>query len=202
MVTAQDVLRRRRAPAHRAPSGFRLRSVTIGGILTSALLVGVGAFLGLTSTGSTYAFFNGSGTSPSSTVTAGSMALRVGAAGSEAASYTIPSAAWSSLLPGDTVRQQVSVKVTNSPSRVSSGLNIRTTAPVPAGFELRVQKGVCTAGVLTGTPLSTADVGFGTWSASETSPVCVQVTLRADVPNSLQTSTVGPIGMIVTAKQQ
>lgn len=202
MAARPATSRRRGAPAHRADDRVRLRSVTLGGMLTSVLLVGAGAFLGLTGSGTSYAYLLGSGTTPTSTVSAGSMELSLGAAGAEAAAYPIPSAAWSGLLPGDAVRQQVSVKVTNSPSRVSSALSVTTTTAVPAGFEIRVQKGACTAGVLTGTPLSTASVGVGTWTASEVSPMCVQVSLRNDAPNSLQSSTMGSIGMIVTAKQQ
>lgn len=202
MVITRFARNSRREPAHRAATRSRGRSVTVGSILTSALLIGGGGILGLTGGGSTYAFFTESGEAPSTSVTAGSMDLNIGDVGSESASYTIPSASWSNLLPGDTVRQQVSVKVTNTPSRVSSALSIRTTAAVPAGFELRVEKGACTAAVLTGTPLSTADVAIGTWTASETSLVCVQITLRTDAPNSMQSSTTGSIGMIVTAKQQ
>ncbi len=193
--------RTRRQPAHRAGTSKRGRFVTLSGILTSTAIIGSGAFLGLTSVGGTYAFWDGSSNVGAPVVGSGDMALAVGVAGSESASYTIPSTAWSSLLPGESVRQQVSVKVNNNPSRISSALVITTTDAVPTGFELRVQKGACPGAALAGTPLSTSELSFGTWGPAETSAMCVQVTLRNDAPNSTQTFTTPSIGMTVTAKQ-
>ena len=191
----------RRTPAHRAEFPVRKRFAVVGGILTSTAIIGGCAFLGLTGVGGTYALWDGSSSLSAPPIHAGTMALAVGVAGSESASYTIPSGAWSNLLPGDSVRQQVSVKVNNTPSTLSSNLKIKSSVAVPAAFELRVQKGACT-GVLTGTPLSTTDVSIGTWTATETSIVCVQVSLRSDAANAVQGTSMGTIGFTVTAKQQ
>jgi|GEM_PF-6922712 len=194
--------RRRRVAAHRADTRPHARIASLGGILTTTAIVGGGAFLGLVGIGGTYAFWDEAAQVAAPEVDSGSMELSVGLSGSETASYTIPSAAWSTLLPGDSVRQQVSVKVNNSPARLSSALTIKTNAAVPAGFELRVAKGACSGGVLTGTPLSTTDVSFGTWTSSETSLVCVQVSLRSDAANATQGTSTGTIGMTLTAEQQ
>ncbi len=194
--------RRRRKPAHRANTSSRRRLISIGGVLTTTSIVGAGAFFGLAGVGGTYASINDSANSSGGTVTAGSMALAVGVSGSQGASYTIPSTTWSNLFPGESGRQQVSVKVTNNPARVSSTMTIRTTATVLEGYELRVQKGTCPATALIGTALSIADVSFGLWGPAETSVVCVEVKLSANAPNTTQNTTVAPIGMIITAKQQ
>lgn len=202
MSQALTTTRRRRKPAHRAETPTRSRLASIGGLLTTTAIIGVGAFLGLSGVGETYASLNDSATSSGATISAGSMALAVGVAGAEGAAYTIPPTAWTNLFPGDSVRQQVSVKVNNNPSRISSAMTIRTTAAVPAGYELRVLKGTCPVTALTGTALSITDVSFGTWGPAETSLVCVEVKLRLDAPNTAQNATVAPIGMTVTAKQQ
>lgn len=196
--------RRRSAPAHRAPVRRFARISALGGILITTVIVGGGAFFGLAGVGGTYAFWNNVTSPNAPTVSSGSMALTVGLSGAESASFMIPTAAWSNLLPGDSVKQQVSVKVANSPSRVSSGIAIRTNAAVPAWYELRIQKGACPAAavLLTGPTLSTTNMSLGTWTSSETSPVCVQISLLNTAPSGLQGTSTGTIGMTLTANQQ
>lgn len=193
-----------RTPAHREAQRPRQRFASVGGILTSTALIGGAAFIGIAGVGGTNAQWNGSAKIAAPTINSGSMALAVGSAGSESASYAIPSTAWTALLPGDAVRQQVSVKVNNSPSRVSSGITAKTSATLPTGFELRAVKGVCTSSPLTGTTnlVTPTATSLGTWTAAETAFVCVQVSLRTDAPSSLQGASTGVIAFTLKATQQ
>lgn len=178
-----------------------LRLPNVATLLTATAIIGAGSLAGLAGVDGTYAFLTDSAHSSGASVDAGSMTLSVGATGNEGAAYAIPSAAWTGLFPGDSARQQVSVKVENDPSRISSALTIRAAAALPGGFELRAQKGACPGVALAGPALSTTEVSVGTWTSAETSALCVEVKLRADAPNSAQGTTLGPLNLIVSAKQ-
>ena len=197
LTTSAHLHEARGRPANRS----RLRLPRVSSLLAATVIIGGGSLVCLMGVDGTYAFLTDSAQSSGGTVNAGSMSLSVGTAGAEGSSYTIPSTAWLGLLPGDSARQQVSVKVDNDPLRVSSAMTVRVDSALPAGFELRAQKGSCPAVALTGGALSTTDVAVGTWTSSEASSICVEVKLRADAPSSAQGTDLGPLSLIVTAKQ-
>lgn len=198
------MLVQRKKPAHRAKATARMRFASIGGLLTSAAIIGGGAFAGLTSVGGTYAFWNGSQSVSAADANSGNMSLVVG---DGSAPYVIT--AVTNLFPGDAVLRTVSVAVHNSPSTLPSALVVKvdgSSAPgyqlPPNGFIVRVKKGPCTGTPFTGgTVLGITDQTLpSTWGGSETADLCVQVELPATALQTAQGQT-DTITIYLSARQ-
>ncbi len=201
MVTST---RRRKTPAHRATPTAGMRFASMGGMLTTAAIIGAGAFLGLTGAGGTYALWDDSHGVSGPAVDSGSMSLVVGTG---SAPYTIPAA--TNLFPGDAVVSTLRLAVHNSPSTLSSAIVMKldgSSAPgyqlPPNGFVVRVKKGPCTGTPFTGgTVLGITDQTLpSTWGGSETANLCIQVELPVTAAASSQNKT-DNITLYVSARQ-
>lgn len=195
---------RRRTPAHRSVASPRARFATIGGILTSTAIIGGGAFFGLSSVDGTYALFNGSASVTAGTLNSGSMIVRVGdssAGPNPSTPYVINTSALPVMFPGDFQQGTYYVDAVNTPSTLTSDIFVRTTALVPAGFEVNIKSGAC-SGALSGYVISTSDVLLGTWGSNSTLPICVQLSVPLSAPSSTQGASSGKIEFIITAKQK
>ncbi len=204
MSQSSSTTQRRSKPAHRAETSKRMHLASIGGILTSAVIIGGGAFAGLASVDGTYALWNGSSNVGGSAVNAGSMIVRVGdsASGSNPSTpYVINTSTLPVMFPGDFQQATFYVDVDNSPSTLTSDIYIRTTTAGNNGFEMNVASGAC-SGVLSSNVISTSDVLLGNWGSQSTKPICVQLSIPSTALSSMQGKSSGTIEFIITAKQK
>ena len=162
------------ASAVPAKAGRVVRRLTARTALTSTAAVLIGVLVAAAGASGSYALWNSTAAITDTAITSGSLGLTV-KYGTDPAGATaaIPATAWSNLLPGDSVRQQLTVASTGS---AKSAVTARLSA-VTAGVEIRVALGACTATPLAGAVLTTTAAALGDFTAAASSPVCVQVTL-------------------------
>ena len=161
---------RRSSARHRAAAASR--RPTIKGMLASASAAGAASLIAVVAAGGTYALWDGQQAIPAATIASGSMGLTV----NNLASAPINTAPWSTLLPGDVVWQEVTVKNTGT---VSGIVTASTTDAGP--LLVHVKKAACSV-VIGGTSSTVSPVSLGTFTASEAATVCVQVTMPANAP--------------------
>ena len=159
---------------HRAKQGFR---PTIRGLLVSAVAIAAGSAVAVIAASGSYAKWNGQGSITSTVVTAGTLGLTV----NNASSVALSGASWSTLLPGDVVSQQVTLKNTGN---VPGVVTVSTTGSF-GSLLVNVQKGACGATIV-GTSSTVSPTNIGVFSGAETSLVCIQVTLPSGVANGVQ----------------
>lgn len=164
--------------------------------LASSAAILAGILLAVGGTAGSYALWNAAGPIADASVTTGSLGITVkygtDAAGSTAA---IPTTAWSSLLPGDFVGQEITVANTGN---ISATMSARLTATTP--YEIRVATGTCPVTQLVSTALTTSTLNYGTLAGGASSTVCVQVTLPTSAAASVQ-GTSSPFTITITGTQ-
>jgi Camelysin metallo-endopeptidase len=160
---------------HRA-HGFR---PTIRGMLISTVAIAAGSALAVFAAGGSYAKWNSGGAITSTVITAGSLGLTV----NNAATVALSGASWSTLLPGDVVSQQVSLKNTGT---VPGVVTVSTTGSFGT-LLVHAKKGACGA-TITGTSSTVSPTNIGVFAGGEVSVVCLQVTLPSSVANGVQGS--------------
>jgi hypothetical protein len=161
----------------------------------AALVAGILVAAGLAA--GSYAFLNSQATDASSvTLHRGNLALTVqygaGAAGSTA---TIPTTAWATMLPGDTVGQEFTITSTGS-----AGANLTARLSATSAWEIRIAAGTCPGTQLTSAPLTTTAVAEGTIPGGVSSVVCVQATLPTGAAAAVS-GTTAPFSIIIDATQ-
>jgi predicted ribosomally synthesized peptide with SipW-like signal peptide len=161
-------------PRHRA----RQRPV-LASLLASSVAVAVGVVVAITASGGTFALWTSTQTLSAGSVTSGSMTLTVNAATTVALSGT----AWSTLLPGDWVQKQVTLKNTGTVAATVSASTTGSFGPLL----VHAAKGAC-SGQLTGTSSTVSPTSFGTFTAGESSLACIQVSLPTSTANGAQGS--------------
>lgn len=173
------------------------RPITIRTVLTGALgmFAGVG-IAAMFATGS-YALWNRVEPITDVVVTSGDLAFTV-QSGSTAAGATtaIDATAWSRMLPGDMVSQQIVLTSTGS-----ARSDVAVSATGGAGFQLHVSKSTCAAAT-TWVSLSGTPTALGEWLGYSTSPVCVRVTLPTGAANAMQTTAAAPFTITFAATQK
>src|SRR5690554_3170914 len=147
-------------PRHRAARPAPLRSMlTVTSAVAGATLIGLGA------AGTTLALWEDSDPLNASLVKAGSMSLTVE---NQSGMYQL-AGDWKQMLPGDRFTHEVEVA---TPGTVDT--TITATANASSNFTVRVQKGACSSD-----PLELTLPSLGTWTANESSLVCIEVTLAS-----------------------
>lgn len=148
------------------------RRPTIKGMLATTSAAGAASLIAVFAAGGTYALWDGQQAISAGTITSGTTGLTV----NDLASAPIGAAPWSTLLPGDVVWQEVTVKNTGN---VSGAVTASTAGAGP--LLVHVKKAACSVAI-TGTSSTVSPVSLGTFTASEAATVCVQVTMPANAP--------------------
>lgn len=165
-------------PRHLAhPKPSRRVALTVGGMLASSSAIAGASIVAVIAAGGTYAMWNDSASLDGGTIQSGSLSLTV----NNVASYAIPAADWSKLLPGDVRRQEVTLTNTGTvPGDVSA-----STSGTYDPFLIHVAKGQCDA-TIGGQSLADAPVVLGVFAPGVPTTVCLQVTLPADAIGGAQ----------------
>lgn len=175
----------RRAPRPRL--GVRALLASTGAILAGLLVAVAGT------TGS-YALWNHAAPIADASVSSGSLGLTVkygsGAAGSTTA---IPTASWSSMLPGDYVGQQITVTSTGT---ATGNLTARLSAATP--YQIRLASGTCPSSLLSSAVLTTTAASAGSITAGASRTLCVQVALPSAATSSVS-GTSSPFTIVIEA---
>ncbi|MEO7146799.1 MAG: hypothetical protein ABIW81_01310 [Terrimesophilobacter sp.] len=167
----------------------RLTLPSAKGMLITATMVAGAAVLGVSAAGGSFASWRVADNIAPSSVSSGSLNITV----NDVSSYALDGTAWSQLIPGDVVSQQVSVKNTGT---ASATISASTTAPSDA-IDVRVQAGAC-SGTITGPSSTTTPTTLaGTMLGGDTITVCVQVSLT---PSAVQNQS-APFTVVFTATQ-
>lgn len=166
-----------RKPRHRATQGFGVRAA-----LASAAAILAGILLAVAGTSGSYALWNSAAPIADATITSGSLNITVKyGAGTAGATAAIPTAAWSSMLPGDFVGQEITVANTGN---IAATMSARLTATTP--YEIRVAPGTCPSTLLTTTALTTSALNYGTMPGGTNTVACVQVLLPTTAAAGVQ----------------
>lgn len=167
----------------------RLTLPSARGMLITATMVAGAAVLGVSAAGGSFATWRVSDNIAPSTISSGSLNITINGV----SSYALDGTAWSQLIPGDVVSQQVSLKNTGT---AAATISASTSAPSGA-IDVRVQSGAC-SGVIAGPSSTTAPTTLaGTVAGGATIAVCIQVSLT---PTATQSQT-APFTMAFTANQ-
>jgi hypothetical protein len=180
-----------RKPRHRKAKPFGIRAA-----LASAGAIFAGILIAVAGTTGSYALWNSAAPIADASITSGTLGITVkygsGAAGSTAA---IPTAAWSSLLPGDFVGQEITVANTGN---IAATMTASLAATVP--YEIRVAAGACPATLLTSPALTTSALNYGTMPAGTSTVACVQVLLPTTAAAGVQ-GTSSPFTITINGTQ-
>lgn len=159
-ATVFAVTRRSRRPRHRVSSVKRL--------LASAAGVTAGIVIAVSGAGATYAYLNAQTTAGGATLTSGTLGLTVS---------TVDSAAFTLMLPGETVQRDLTVtstgnaKATVTVKRAAAGALVVSLAPVACAS---------VTGSTTWTTVTTTASSLGDFAAGQARTYCV----RAVAPTS------------------
>lgn len=159
-VAATVVIRRRRS---------RQRTSVLKRVLASIAGVAAGIVIAVSGAGATYAYLNAQASGGAATLRAGTLGLTVS---------PISSTAFTSILPGETLQQTVTVTSTgDAPATVRVNLAAATSVVV------RLPLGACTVSFSstppTGTALSTTASLVNDFTAGQARSYCLQVTAPA-----------------------
>ena len=159
---------------------------------TSSIVFGA-SLMAVSLAGGTYGLWADSAPINAGIVTAGELDLTVNTA-------TISPTDWSTMFPGDRVRQSVTL---TSSSDVASDVTVVGTATgtQASNYSVRIAKGACTSSALPGANVIGASANLGTWNADEASTVCVEVMLAANATSAAQGQPV-PFTLVFTATQK
>lgn len=184
-----------------APTGRIARTLSGARPTPRRLLGGAGAMFGAillaaSMAGGTYAFLNARATTPVVTVNSGSLAVTVQYGTTTAGSTTaIPAAAWTGMLPGDIVGQQITIASTGS---AKSNLTARLSALT--SWDIRIAAGTCPTTQLSGSALTTSAAALGSLASGASTVYCVQATLPAGAAASVENSS-APFTILLDATQ-
>jgi predicted ribosomally synthesized peptide with SipW-like signal peptide len=146
-------------------------------MLASASAIAGASVVAVIAAGGTYALWSDARAVPGATIQAGTLGLTVNGV----SSYALSGAAWSKLLPGDVVSQQVTLKNTgNVPGTITAGTH-GSFAPLL----VHIKKGTCGAAI-GGTSSTVSPTNLGILAAGEASVVCIQVTMPSTAAASVQ----------------
>ncbi len=159
-------------PRHRAS---RRTILTTLFAVTAAVAIAIVASIAVS--GGTFALWSNTQNVSAGTVSSGTITLTVNSGSTVALSGTT----WSTLLPGDSVQQQVTLKNTGNVSATVSG----TTTGLFGPLLVHTAKGAC-AGTLSGTSSTVSPTTIGTFAAGETATACIQVSLPLTAANAAQ----------------
>jgi hypothetical protein len=134
--------------------------LTVTSAAAGVTLIGLGA------AGTTLALWQDSELLNAPAIVSGSLDLTV--EGTD--SYALPGS-WTDLLPGD--RRQVAVDVQTSGSAAS---DVTVAVSNAGGFDIRALRGACP-----GSPLPETPASLGTWTATDSHLVCLEVSPGASV---------------------
>lgn len=176
-------------------SAPRHRTAAIRGMLTvSAATLGA-TLIVVATAGGTYGLWNDSAPINAGIVESGSLTLLVDSA-------TLDSAGWGTMFPGDRVQRQVTL--TNN-GTVAADVTVATssTSAVAVDYTVEILQGVCPAGspALSATNSLTAAAAVGVWSAGQSLPACIEVTLKDAASGAGQGEGI-PLEIVFTATQQ
>jgi hypothetical protein len=165
-------------PRHLAqPRTTRRVALTVGGMLASSSAIAGASIVAVIAAGGTYAMWNDSAGLDAGVIASGTTGLTVNGV----SSYALSGAAWTKLLPGDVVSQEVTLKNTgNVPGTITAGTH-GSFAPLL----VYVKKGTCGAAI-GGTSSTVSPTNLGVFAAGGASVVCIQVTMPADAAGSMQ----------------
>ncbi|MEO7348932.1 MAG: hypothetical protein ABIW32_03595 [Terrimesophilobacter sp.] len=170
------------------PTMPRVRSM----LLTSGFIT-LAVALGVSSAGVSYATWVDSEPVSGGTITAGTLDLTIAdSVGNDLTNSTLSGVAWSQLLPGDVVSQQVSVTNTGT-----TPLALTVSTSPSTVINVYVKSGVC-SGTITGDSSNTTPTAVGAPLAGGASvTVCIQVSLT---PTAVQNQS-APFTMTFTGDQ-
>lgn len=135
-------------------------------ILATASAVSVAVLVAASLSAGSYALWADGITTTAGTVSTGNTDLSV--------SHTFSAAAWSNMIPGETVRQPFTVTNSGTVDHALSGSAIAAT-----GYEVRAVSGACPAVALGGSSATASPVSLGTLASGATITVCLEVALTA-----------------------
>jgi hypothetical protein len=149
----------------------------IGGMLASASAIAGASLVAVLAAGGTYALWSGERPLPEASIRTGPLGLTVNGA----ATATVDGTAWSRLLPGDIVSQQVTIKNVGT---VPETVTVSTTGGY-GPLLVHAAKGACGA-TITGTSSTVSPTTLGEFAAAEQSVVCLQDTMPGSAPAGAQ----------------
>ncbi len=149
----------------------RLALPSVKGMLVTTAMVAGAAVLGVSAAGGSFATWQVADEIAPSTVSSGSLNIVV----NDVANYALSGTAWSALMPGDVVSQQVSVKNTGT---TAATVTASTSAPSGA-IDVRVQSGACSGTIAGPSSTATPTALAGTLAGGASMTVCIQVSLTA-----------------------
>jgi hypothetical protein len=174
----------------RATTRMRGLRVSVSSILASAATIGFGVVVAVSGTSGTFAYLSTQAQVGSATVTAGSTSLTVAyGSGTASSAGTIPATAWSTMLPGDVVSQEITVA---NPGNAKLAVTDHLYAAI-SYYEVRDALGTCATATIPTTALGTSAVTLTTLAAGASAVVCVQVKLLTSAPSNLQPASASPI---------
>lgn len=145
----------------------------------AAAAIAGASIIAVCAAGGTYALWNGQRSIPSATIQTGTVGLTV----NNAPSAVVDGTAWSKLLPGDVVSQQVTLKNTgNVPGTVTA-----STTGALGPLLVHLKKGACTSTIV-GTSSTVLPTNLGVFVGTESSLVCLQVTMPVSAPANVQST--------------
>jgi len=170
----------RTAPRVRADAPRRPGRLIGAMLLASAVAAGA-ILLGGSLSGVTYASWVAQGEVRPGTITIGDATLTSTAAFSPAA--------WSNLLPGESVRQPFTV---HNGGTVALSLSVSATTS-SGDYELRAAPGACGATPLTGATITTTPASLGVLAAGASATECLEVRLSAGAQPGTSTSIIATV---------
>jgi hypothetical protein len=179
-----------RARAVRALMPTPRKALAAGAALLGGILVATGLAAG------SYAYLNAQATTPTATIKSGNLALTVQyGSGTAGATAALPTAAWSTMLPGDIVGQQFTITSTGTATS-----NVSVALSAVTAWDIRLAAGPCPTGQIGNQPLTTTPVFAGSLAGGASSVVCVQATLPAGAAAGVS-GTTAPFTITLTATQ-
>lgn len=177
----------------------RFNRAPVRSMLTIAAAAAGATLIAVAAAGGTYGLWADSAAVSAGVVTSGSLNLTI----NNLAEAPINATAWGSMFPGDRVQQTVTVKNTGTTPADVTVVGTSSAAAV-SDYTIDVSKGTCPAAAadLAGpSVLQSAAKALGTWTAAESSAVCIEVTLSPTASNVSNGATV-PFTLTMTAIQK
>ncbi|GAA3740447.1 hypothetical protein GCM10022239_15170 [Leifsonia bigeumensis] len=169
-------------PRHRAhQKPVRRTAITVGGMLASSAAIAGASIVAVVAAGGTYAMWTSAATMSGGTISSASVDLTV----NNQSSYALGGAAWSKLLPGDVVSQEVTLENTGT---AASTVTAETSGPFGA-LLVHLARGGCPAppaAPIAGPSSTVSPTDLGVFAAGEASVVCLQTTMPAGVADTVQ----------------
>ena len=143
------------------------RGRALRGLLATSGAVAAAIVLAVSLSGASLALWTDNDAAHAGTVTSGTVSLSI--------TGTLNSALWSNLIPGESVRQSVTVTNTGSVPLALQGSATRANSAV----EVRLASGACPAVALTSAQATVTPTALGTLAASASTTVCIEARLAS-----------------------